>query len=86
MNLRIASTLEFMIKEFFMRKMLSSQLRDVPEADREKLFQALQEHPELFQNIAKEVEAGMKAGKDKMAVTMEIVQKYEKELSQVFKK
>lgn len=75
-----------MFKEFLMRKILSSQMKDVPQEDREKLFAALQEHPDLFQKIAKEVESGMKAGKDKMAVTMEIVQKYEKELSQVFKK
>ena len=46
-----------------MRKMLASQMKGVPQADQDKVFNMLQKNPELFQKIAMEVQAEIKKGK-----------------------
>lgn len=67
-------------KDFFLRKMLQSKLKDIPPEDQEKLFALIEKNPELFQNIAKDIEQLMKNGKDQMAASMEAMRKYESEL------
>jgi hypothetical protein len=71
------------IKDFFLRKMLSSQMKGVPQADQDKVYAMLQKNPELFQKIAAEVQAEMKKGKNQMAATMEVVKRYEAELKKI---
>ena len=68
------------IKNFLMRKMLASKMKDVPQAEQDKLFNLIEKNPELFQKIALEVQEEMKKGKDQMAATMEIAKKYEADL------
>lgn len=74
-----------MLKEFLLRKMLKSQLKGVPADQQEKLFKAFEANPKLFETIAKEVQAKVKEGKNQQAATLEVAQKYRKELSQAFK-
>jgi len=69
-----------MLKNLLLRKMLKSQLKDVPQEQQEKLFSAIEKNPELFQNIATEVQQKIKEGKDQMSATMEVMQKYQIEL------
>ena len=71
------------IKDFFLRKMLSSQMKGVPQAEQEKVFGMLEKNPELFKKIAMEVQEEVKKGKTQMAATMEVVKKYEAELKQL---
>jgi hypothetical protein len=68
------------IKTFLMRKMLSNQMKGVPQAEQDKVFAMLEKNPDLFQKIGLEVQNEMKNGKDQMSATMEIVKKYEKDL------
>ncbi len=68
------------IKDFFLKKMLSSQMKGIPQADQDKVLTMLQKNPELFQKIATEVQEEMKKGKNQMAATMEVVKKYESDL------
>jgi hypothetical protein len=84
-SVKVRVILLLMLKDFLTRKMLTSQLGEVPAEDREKLMGAIEENPELFRKIAEDVEAGVRAGKDKMAVTFEIVEKYKTELAKVLK-
>ena len=72
-----------MLKEFLMRKMLKSQLKDVPVAEQEKMITLVNEHPELFQKIALEIQAKMKAGKDQMSAALEVMQNYKDELQKL---
>lgn len=71
------------IKDFFMKKMLASQMKGVPQSDQDKVFSMLQKNPELFQKIGLEVQAEVKKGKNQMTATMEIVKKYEDELKKL---
>jgi len=72
-----------MLKDFLMKKMLKSKMKDVPEAEQERIMKAITENPELFQKIGEEVQAKMKGGKDQMSATMEVMQKYEHDLKKV---
>lgn len=69
------------IKSFLLKKMLSSQMKGVPQADQDKVFAMLEKNPELFQKIGMEVQEEMKkTGADQMTATMKIVKKYETDL------
>ena len=70
-------------KKFLMKKMLKSKMKDIPEAEQEKMLNAIEKNPDFFQNIAAEVQAKMKEGKDQMAATMEVMQKHQEELKKV---
>lgn len=69
-----------MLKEFLMRKMLKSKMKDVPEEEQEKMMKLIMENPELFQKIGLEIQAKMKDGQDQMTATMEVMKKHEGEL------
>jgi len=70
-------------KKFLMKKMLKSKMKDIPEAEQEKMLNAIEKNPDFFQNIAAEVQAKMKEGKDQMAATMEVMQKHQEELKKI---
>ena len=69
-----------MLKNLLLKKLLASKMKDVPKEQQDKLFNAIEKNPQLFQNIAVEVQQKMKEGKDQMAATMEVMQKYQIEL------
>ncbi|MEI6528442.1 MAG: hypothetical protein WCO10_02085 [bacterium] len=73
------------IKSFLMKKMLKSQMKGVPEAQQDMILSAVEKNPQLFENIAKEVQELMKSGKDQMSATMEVMRKHQAELQDVMK-
>lgn len=66
-----------------MKKMLKSKMKDIPEAEQEKMLNAIEKNPDFFQNVAMEVQAKMKEGKDQMTATMEVMQKHQEELKKI---
>jgi 2-oxo-4-hydroxy-4-carboxy--5-ureidoimidazoline (OHCU) decarboxylase len=72
-----------MLKEFLMKKMLKSQLKDVPEHEQEKMLKLISENPELFQKIGLEIQAKIKTGKDQMSASLEVMQNYKEELQKL---
>ena len=71
------------LKKFLMKKLLKSKMKDIPEAEQEKMLGAIEKNPDFFQNIATEVQAKMKEGKDQMSATMEVMQKHQDELKKI---
>ncbi len=69
-----------MLKEFLMKKMIQSKMKDVPQEEQEKILKMVEKNPQLFQKIALEVQEKIKGGKDQMSATMEVVKSYEQEL------
>jgi hypothetical protein len=70
-----------MFKEFFMKKMLERQLKDMPKDQQEMIMNLVQKHPDLFQKIGKEIQHKIKNDKkEQMVATMEVMKKYQKEL------
>lgn len=68
------------IKDFFVKKLMESKLKDVPEAQREQIIKLVTENPELFEKIGKEIQQKVKEGKTEMAASMEVMRKYQSEI------
>ncbi len=69
------------IKNFFVKKLVEKQLKNVPPAQREMIIKMVEKNPDLFKKIAEEVENKKKhEGKDEMTATMEVMKKYQNEI------
>ena len=69
-----------------LRQMLKSQLKDMPQAEQEKLIKIVSENPELFQKIAGEVQAKMSGGKDQVSAVIDVLQNHKEELQKIIQK
>lgn len=70
-----------MFKQFLLKKAMQYKMKDLPEAQQQMVTTLIENHPELFQKIAKEVEHKVKKeGRNEMLAMMEVSKKYQKEL------
>ncbi|MEX0933864.1 MAG: hypothetical protein WD003_01200 [Candidatus Paceibacterota bacterium] len=74
-----------MLKDYFMKKMLERQLKDLPESQREMVKGALEKNPELFKKIAEEVKRETKKGIPEAAATMQVMRKHQGELQKLLR-
>jgi hypothetical protein len=74
------------IKDFFVKKLIESKLKDVPAEQREQIVKLVSENPELFEKIGKEIQQKVKEGKSEMAASMEVMRKYQSEIQKVMQK
>jgi hypothetical protein len=74
-----------MFKNFFLRKILKSQLKGIPEAQQEKLITIIEKNPEFFRRVAEETQEKVKQGKDQQSAMMEVMQAHEEEFKRVMK-
>jgi hypothetical protein len=75
-----------MLKRFLMKKMMKSQLKGMPEEQQNMILKAVEENPEFFEKIAKEIKQKVKVeGRDQMAATMEVMRKYQGEMAKIMK-
>lgn len=65
--------------------MMEKQMKDVPEAEREKMLGLFMKHPEFFKQIAFEVKAEMDAGKDQMQAVMDVMMRHRDQAESIFK-
>ncbi len=64
-----------------MKKLLESQLKNVPADQRELIMTMMEKDPALFEKIAKELQTEMKAnGNNQMAAAMKVLPKYQTEI------
>jgi hypothetical protein len=75
------------VQDFFLRQMMKSKLKDVPEAQREQIMQLVTKDPELFKKIGEEVDRRVKkGGEPQMKATMEVMKKYRAEIQQLMQR
>ncbi len=67
-----------------MKKMLRSKMQGVPEAQQDRMIEAIEKNPDLFQKIGAEVQQLMKQGRDQTSASMEVMRKYQHEIKKVF--
>ena len=71
------------MKNFLIKKMAEKQLKDMPKDQRETIMYLIENHPDLFAKMSKDVEQKVKKeGKDQMLAMMEVGKKYQKELQE----
>ncbi len=75
-----------MLKKFLMKQAMKSQLKNVPQAEQDMLLDLVEKNPDFFENLAKELQEGLKTGKDQQTVMMEIMTKHKDELAKIIKK
>lgn len=69
------------MKNFAMKKVLQSQMKNVPEDQKQMIMEMLEKDPALFEKIAKEMQAELKAnGNNQMAAATKILPKYQNEI------
>lgn len=66
-----------------MKKMLQSQLKSVPQAEREKILAMVEKDPNLFMRIAEEVKENMKGGKDQLTAATEVMQRHKDDIQKL---
>lgn len=74
-----------MLKKFLMKQAMKAQLKGVPEAEQERILDMVERNPEFFENLAKELQEGLKSGKDQQTVAIEIMTKHKEKLAALMK-
>ncbi len=75
-----------MLKNFLMKQALKTQLKGIPEDQQAMLMDMIERNPAFFENLAKELQAGLKSGKDQQTVMMEIMAKHKDALADMVQK
>lgn len=72
------------VKNFAMKKVLESQMKNVPEDQKQMIMEMLEKDPKLFEKIAKEMQEELKSnGNNQMAAAQKVLPKYQKEIMAV---
>ncbi|HEY4528335.1 MAG TPA: hypothetical protein VJJ48_00705 [Candidatus Paceibacterota bacterium] len=73
------------IKDFFIKQALKHKLKDVPEAQREVMMEAMEKNPEFFKKIGDEIKALTKEGQSELAATMTVMRKHQGEFQRIMR-
>jgi hypothetical protein len=69
------------VKNFAIKKVLESQMKNVPEDQKQMIMELIKKDPAVFEKIAKEMQAELKSnGNNQMAAAMKVLPKYQKEI------
>ena len=70
------------LKQAAMKKLVKSQMKNVPEDQQEMIMGLMENNPKLFKKIASEMQAELKAnGNNQMAAAMKVLPKYQTEIA-----
>lgn len=70
-------------KNFMLKQALKAKMKDVPEAERERLMSAMEKNPDFFEKIGQEVQKRVKSGQSEMAATMAVMREHQGELQKI---
>ncbi len=69
------------LKQFALKKVVQSQMKNVPADQQAMILTMLEKDPALFEKIAKEMQAELKAnGNNQMAAAMKVLPKYQTQI------
>jgi hypothetical protein len=74
------------VKDFFVKKLIQSKLKGIPEEQQEQIIALVMENPELFEKIGKEIQQKTKEGKGEQVAAMEVLRKYQGEIQKAMAK
>lgn len=71
------------VKNFLIKKAAERQLKNMPKDQRDMIMTLIENNPELFTKMSKEMDHKIKKeGKDQTLAMMEVSKKYQKELKE----
>ncbi len=69
------------LKQYAMKKVLASQMKNVPPEQQEMIMGMVEKDPALFEKIAKEMQEELKKnGNNQMAAAMKVLPKYQQQI------
>lgn len=72
------------VKQYAMKKVLESQMKNVPEDQKQMIMEMIEKDPALFEKIAKEMQEELKSnGNNQMAAAQKVLPKYQQEIMAV---
>ena len=71
------------VKDFFQRKAIERQLKNLPEGQREIFQKMFEKNPDLFEKIAKEIKEKKDQGQDELLASATVMKKYENEMRKI---
>ena len=74
------------VKDFFVKKLIQSKLKGIPEEQQEQIIALVMENPVLFEKIGKEIQQKTKEGKGEQVAAMEVLRKYQGEIQKAMAK
>ena len=69
-----------------MKQAMKSQMKDVPEAQRDMILDMVEKNPEIFEKIAKEVEEEVKKGMEKNTAAILVMNRHRADLQKIAQK
>lgn len=73
-----------MIKEFFLKRMMESQLKNVPQEYRDKAIKAFSDNPDFFNEIAQEVKRLTENGMSQTEAVQKVLLTRQEEVKNIF--
>lgn len=74
-----------MFKSFLLKQTLKAKMKDVPEAERDRMLALMEKNPDFFKKIGEEVKKRVKSGQSEMAATMVVMREHQGELQKLLK-
>jgi phage/plasmid-associated DNA primase len=72
-----------MLTNFFIKKILGQQLKNIPEEQKEKILKIISQNPEFFNKIIEEVKKEINSGKDQMSAVIDVISRYKEEIKKL---
>jgi hypothetical protein len=72
-----------MFQNFMLKQMLKSKMKNVPQAEQERILALVEKNPDFFKMIGEEIQARVKGGKTEMEATMEVMRKHQAEFQKL---
>ena len=72
-------------KNFLLKQALKHKMKDMPEAERERMLALMEKNPDFFKKIGEEVQKRVKSGQSEMAATMVVMRAHQAELQKLMK-
>lgn len=70
---------------FMTKKLMERQLKNLPKEQQEAIMRAFEKDPEFFKNLAKEIKAKVKEGKDQQTASMLVMMKHKVKFQKLLK-
>ncbi len=71
------------VKNYILKKYMKSKMKNVPQQQQDMIMKLIDEKPELFEKMGKEIKQKTKEGKSETAASMEVMRKYQNELREL---
>ena len=72
-----------MFKNFLMKQMIKRQMKDVPQAEQDRVLAIVENNPDLFMKIAHDVQEKVKGGMSQQQAMMMVMKANETELRKI---